>query len=107
MQNHVSILALASFSTLLAACGGGGSSGDGRTSTSSYPNLRLANATASSNLVPNAAGITGDDVTFGTGTVAAGGTSSYLQKKNQSYTVGVSASDGPLIGSTRTPRAMP
>lgn len=102
MRNPIRMLASLAASMLLAACGGGGGSGDGTTSTSSYPKLRLANATASSSLVLNAAGITDDDVTFSTGTVAAGGTSSYLQKKNQSYTVGVSSTDGSLIGSTQT-----
>ncbi len=103
MQSTIRILALAVVSLLLAACGGGGgSSSDGSTSTSSYPKLRLANATASTSLVLNAAGISDDEVTFTTGTVMAGGTSSYQQKKNQSYTVGVSSTDGSLIGSTQT-----
>ena len=102
MQDTIRTIALAAFSVLLAACGGGGSSSDSSGSSSSYPKLRLANATASTSLVLNAAGISDDDVTFTTGTVVAGGTSTYQQKENQSYTVGVSSTDGSLIGSTQT-----
>jgi hypothetical protein len=102
MRNTIRVLALVALSVLLAACGGGGGGSGDSSSSSSYPKLRLANATASSSLVLNAAGISDDDVTFTTGTVAAGGVSSYLQKKSQSYTVGVSSTDGSLIGSTQT-----
>jgi hypothetical protein len=93
MQDTIRILALAALSMLLVACGGGGGGGGNSsgTSASSYPKLRLANATASSSLLLNAAGISDEDVVFTTGTVVPGGTSSYQQKKNQSYTVGVSS----------------
>ena len=103
MKITVKSLALLVLTLLLAACGGGGSgSSDSSSSSSDNPRLRLANATASSTLVLNAAGVTDDDVTFTTGNVAAGGVSDYQQKKSQSYTVGVSATDGSLIGSTQT-----
>ena len=102
MKSTVRVLALVAISMLLVACGGGGGSGDSSGSSSDYPRLRLANATASSSLVLNAAGITDDDVTFTTGTVAPGSASSYQQKESQSYTVGVSSTDGSLIGSTQT-----
>ena len=97
---HLPLLVL---TLLLAACGGGGGgSNDGDGSSSDYPRLRLANATASSTLVLNAVGLTDDDVAFTTGNVAAGGVSDYQQKKSQSYTVGVSSTNGSLIGSTQT-----
>jgi hypothetical protein len=104
MKNTVRSLALLVLALLIAACGsGGGGGGDGDSSSSGdYPRLRLANATASSSLLLNAAGLTDDDVTFTTGEVSAGGVSAYQQKKNQSYTVGVTSTDGSLIGSTQT-----
>ncbi|MFO1406118.1 MAG: DUF4397 domain-containing protein [Steroidobacteraceae bacterium] len=104
MKNTMRNAAILATALLLAACGGGGGGGgsDGSGSSSTYPRLRLANATAGSSLVLNAAGLTDTDVTFTSGTVAAGAASAYQQKKTQSYTVGVSATDGSLIGSTQT-----
>jgi hypothetical protein len=87
----------------VAGCGsGGGGGGSSSTSKSSYPELRLANATASSSLVLNAAGLSDTAISFSSGTVAAGGASSYHSTKDQSYTIGVSATDGTLVGSTQT-----
>ena len=104
MQSTVRNLAPLALTLLLAACGGGGGGGGDSSSSSSkdYPRIRLANATSSSTLVLNAAGLTDDDVTFTSGAVAAGSASPYQQKKSQSYTVGVSSTDGSLIGSTQT-----
>ena len=79
-----------------AGCGSKGSSG------SSTAKLRLANATQSSSLSMNAVGVTDTSVTLASGTVASGGVSAYQSGKAQSYTVGVSATDGSLTATTST-----
>jgi hypothetical protein len=101
---HVwSCMILIACALAVAGCGSGGGGGSSTsTSKTSYPELRLANATASSSLVLNAAGLSDTDISFSSGSVEAGGASSYHSTKDQSYTVGVSATDGTLVGSTQT-----
>jgi len=102
MKAFLRFAAIATLSVLLASCGSGGGGSNDSSKSSTSTRLRLVNATASSTLTLNAVGITDSDVTFATGTVAAGGASAYQQKKAQSYTAGVSSTDGSLIGSTQT-----
>jgi hypothetical protein len=93
-----SISAVLTCCLLVAGCG----SKSGGSSATSDAKLRLANATQASGLAMNAVGTTDTATAFSSGTVATGSVSSYQSAKAQSYTVGVSATDGSLGASTET-----